>query len=383
MNTNSRILLCLAHMSGNELKYIEEAFADNWVAPLGPNVDGFEDDLQRFYGSNKRVVALSAGTAAIHLGLIMLGVKAGDEVICQSFTFSASANPIIYQGATPIFVDSEPLTWNMSPELLEEAILDRKRITGKYPKAIIVVHLYGMPVQMKQICAIAKKYNIPILEDAAEAMGSMYKGKHCGTFGKYGAISFNGNKMITTSGGGALIVTDDKTKEKVKFLATQAREPFPYYQHKEIGYNYRMSNICAGIGRGQMTIVDSHISHHRKVHQLYDELLADIPGIRLHRNPNSDFDSNYWLCNITIDAQIIGINYEEMRQELEKHNIESRPLWKPMHMQPVFQKYPSYLSGVSERLFNCGLCLPAGPWVTPEDVMKIVDVIKRAITDKK
>lgn len=375
----NRILLCLAHMSGNEMKYINEAFAENWVVPLGPNVNGFEEDLQKFVGQNKQVVALSAGTAAIHLGLIQLGVTHGDEVICQSFTFSASANPIVYQGATPIFVDSEKDTWNMSPVLLEEAINDRKAKTGKYPKAIIVVHLYGMPAKLDAICTIASKYNIPVLEDAAEGLGSEFNGQKCGTFGTYGVLSFNGNKMITTSGGGALVVPDEKAKKEVMFYATQAREPFPYYQHEKIGYNYRMSNISAGIGRGQMTILDEHIAHHRRIHELYEAAFADIDGIDMHRNPNSKFNSNYWLSAITIDPEKTGFDYETLRIELDKANVETRPLWKPMHLQPVFKNCPAYTDGTSEGLFNHGLCLPAGPWVTDDDIKYIVDNIKSLI----
>lgn len=377
-----RVLLCLAHMSGREMDFIKEAFDQNWVVPLGPNVNGFEDDLAAFVnrtadGKNlhKEVVALSAGTAAIHLGLVQLGVGKGDEVICQSFTFSASANPVVYQGATPVFVDSEPTTWNMDPELLEKAIIDRKEKTGKYPKAIIPVYLYGMPAKIDEILAVAAKYNIPVLEDAAEAMGSEYKGRKCGTFGAYGALSFNGNKMITTSGGGALIVPDEKAKKEVMFYATQAREPFPYYQHEKIGYNYRMSNICAGIGRGQMTILEEHIAHHRHVHALYEELLKDVEGIELHSNPSEDYNANYWLCNILIDSNVTGYNYEELRLALDVENIESRPLWKPMHLQPVFKGCPAYVNGVSESLFSKGLCLPAGPWVSDADVRRIVDVI--------
>lgn len=377
-----RVLLCLAHMSGREMDFIKEAFDQNWVVPLGPNVNGFEDDLAAFVnrtadGKNlhKEVVALSAGTAAIHLGLVQLGVGKDDEVICQSFTFSASANPVVYQGATPVFVDSEPTTWNMDPELLEKAIIDRKEKTGKYPKAIIPVYLYGMPAKIDEILAVAEKYNIPVLEDAAEAMGSEYKGRKCGTFGTYGALSFNGNKMITTSGGGALIVPDEKAKKEVMFYATQAREPFPYYQHEKIGYNYRMSNICAGIGRGQMTILEEHIAHHRHVHALYEELLKDVEGIELHSNPGEDYNANYWLCNILIDSSVTGYDYEELRLALDAENIESRPLWKPMHLQPVFKGCPAYVNGVSETLFSKGLCLPAGPWVSDADVRHIVDVI--------
>mgnify|MGYP002597731571 CR=1 FL=1 len=382
--SSSRILLCLAHMSGNEMKYIEEAFADNWVVPLGPNVDGFEHDLEDYVNHSeaavptphKKVVALSAGTAAIHLGLVQLGVQPGDEVICQSFTFSASANPVTYQGATPVFVDSEADTWNMSPALLEEAILDRKKVTGKYPKAIVIVHLYGMPAKLDELMAVADKYGIPVLEDAAEALGSRFDGQMCGTFGKYGALSFNGNKMITTSGGGALIVPGEKEKKEVMFYATQAREPFPYYQHEKIGYNYRMSNICAGIGRGQMTILPEHLAHHRHVHDIYEREFADMQGITLHTNPSSRFDANYWLCNILIDKGITGFDYEQLRVALDQAGIESRPLWKPMHLQPVFKDCPAYTDGTSESLFSKGLCLPAGPWVSDEDLRYICDTIR-------
>lgn len=382
--SSSRILLCLAHMSGNEMKYIEEAFADNWVVPLGPNVDGFEHDLEDYVNHSeaavptphKKVVALSAGTAAIHLGLVQLGVQPGDEVICQSFTFSASANPVTYQGATPVFVDSEADTWNMSPALLEEAILDRKKVTGKYPKAIVIVHLYGMPAKLDELMAVADKYGIPVLEDAAEALGSRFDGRMCGTFGKYGALSFNGNKMITTSGGGALIVPGEKEKKEVMFYATQAREPFPYYQHEKIGYNYRMSNICAGIGRGQMTILPEHLAHHRHVHDIYEREFADMQGITLHTNPSSRFDANYWLCNILIDKGITGFDYEQLRVALDQAGIESRPLWKPMHLQPVFKDCPAYTDGTSESLFSKGLCLPAGPWVSDEDLRYICDTIR-------
>ena len=384
--SQSRILLCLAHMSGNEIKYINEAFDDNWVVPLGPNVNGFELDLETYLNHStepapqmhKHVVALSAGTAAIHLGLVQLGVGRGDEVICQSFTFSASANPILYQGATPVFVDSEPDTWNMSPELLEQAIIDRKRVTGRYPKAIIIVHLYGMPAMMDELMSIADKYGIPVLEDAAEALGSRYGGQCCGTFGHYGALSFNGNKMITTSGGGALVVPGEKEKNEVMFYATQSREPFPYYQHEKVGYNYRMSNICAGIGRGQMTILEEHIAHHRHVHALYAEAFADMEGIELFSNPSDKWDSNYWLCNIVIDKEVTGFDYEELRQALDHAGIESRPLWKPMHLQPVFSNCPAYTNGVSESLFAKGLCLPAGPWVSDNDIARIIQHIKDA-----
>lgn len=382
--SNSRILLCLAHMSGNEMKYIQEAFDDNWVVPLGPNVDAFEKELEQFINcsippaeeQHKKVVALSAGTAAIHLALVQLGVGHGDEVICQSFTFSASANPITYQGATPVFVDSEPQTWNMSPLLLEKAIKDRYATTGRYPKAIVIVHLYGMPAKIDELLAVADKYGIPVVEDAAEAMGSRYKGRMCGTFGHFGILSFNGNKMITTSGGGALIVPGDSEKKEAMFYATQAREPYPYYQHEKIGYNYRMSNICAGIGRGQMTILEQHLAHHRRVHALYAEQFASMPGITLLSNPSSDFDANYWLCNILIDNSQTGFDCEELRIALDKAGIESRPLWKPMHMQPVFRNAPAYTNGTSESLFTRGLCLPAGPWVGDKEISYICDTIR-------
>ena len=373
---DKRIYLCLAHMSGKEQDYIKEAFDTNWVVPLGPNVNAFEEDLERFIGQDKRVVALSAGTAAIHLGLVLLGVKPGDEVICQSFTFCASANPVTYLGATPVFVDSEEDTWNMDPVLLEQAINDRMAKTGRKPKAIIPVHLYGMPAKMDEICAVADKYGIPVLEDAAEALGSEYMGRKCGTFGCFGALSFNGNKMITTSGGGALIVPDETAKKEVMFYATQAREPFPYYQHERIGYNYRMSNICAGIGRGQMTVLDEHIAHHRHVHALYKEAFEDVDGITLKCNPGADWDANYWLCTILIDPVKTGADYEAVRVALDGKGIETRPLWKPMHLQPVYANATAYVNGVSERLFSQGLCIPAGPWVTDADVAYIVEQIK-------
>lgn len=372
---NKRIYLCLAHMSGKEQEFIQEAFDTNWVVPLGPNVNAFEKDLEAFVGENKKVVALSAGTAAIHLGLVQLGVKPGDEVICQSFTFCASANPVVYQGATPVFVDSEADTWNMSPVLLEEAIKDRIEKTGKKPKAIIPVHLYGMPAKIDEICAVAAKYDISVLEDAAEAFGSEYKGRKCGTFGRFGALSFNGNKMITTSGGGALITPDEEAKQRTMFFATQAREAFPYYQHEEIGYNYRMSNICAGIGRGQMTVLDEHIAHHRHVHALYEEAFRNVEGITLMSNPDERFNANYWLCTILIDKNVTGYDYEELRQALDAKGIETRPLWKPMHLQPVYKNNPCYVDGTSERLFGMGLCLPAGPCVPDDDVRYIVDEI--------
>ena len=376
---NNRIYLCLAHMSGTEMSYIQEAFDANWVVPLGPNVNAFEADLERFVGRDKKVVALSAGTAAIHLGLIQLGVKSGDEVICQSFTFCASANPVTYLGATPVFVDSEEETWNMDPALLETAIQDRIKKTGKKPKAIIPVHLYGMPAKIDEILAIAAHYEIPVLEDAAEALGSEYKGLKCGTFGHFGALSFNGNKMITTSGGGALVVPDEEAKKKTMFYATQAREPFPYYQHEEIGYNYRMSNICAGIGRGQMTVLEEHIAHHRHVHDLYAKAFADMEGITLHHAPNADYNPNYWLSTILIDPEKTGFDYEQLRVALDAANVETRPLWKPMHLQPVYKDNPCYVDGTSERLFRKGLCLPAGPYVTDQDVEYIIQTIKNGI----
>lgn len=377
--SQKRIYLCLAHMSGKEQGFIKEAFDTNWVVPLGPNVNAFEEELKTFAGMNKEVVALSAGTAAIHLALIQLGVTAGDEVICQSFTFCASANPVTYVGATPVFVDSEEDTWNMSPELLEEAIKDRIAITGKAPKAIIPVHLYGMPAKMDEIGRIAQKYGIAVLEDAAEALGSELNGQKCGTFGDFGALSFNGNKMITTSGGGALIVADKEAKAKTMFYATQAREPFPYYQHNEIGYNYRMSNICAGIGRGQMTVLEDHIAHHKHVHALYQEAFEQIEGIELKCNPSEKFDSNYWLSTILIDKKIIGFDHMELLEFLNEKGVETRPLWKPMHLQPVFAAAPRYVNGISESLFNKGLCIPSGPCVTDEDVAYIISEIKELI----
>ena len=370
-----RIYLCLAHMSGKEQDYIKEAFDTNWVVPLGPNVNAFEADLEAYLGEDKKVVALSAGTAAIHLALIELGVTAGDEVICQSFTFCASANPVSYLGATPVFVDSERDTWNMSPQLLEVAIVDRIENTGKKPKAIIPVHLYGMPAKMDEIMAIAEKYEIAVVEDAAEALGSEYMGRKCGTFGDFGALSFNGNKMITTSGGGALVVSSELAKKETMFYATQARENYPYYQHEKIGYNYRMSNISAGIGRGQMTVLDEHIAHHRRVHALYKAAFADVDGIELKDNPTADFNSNYWLSTILVDKVVTGIDYEGMRVALDAKGIETRPLWKPMHMQPVFANSPAYVDGTSEELFNKGLCIPSGPYVTDGDVKFIVDEI--------
>lgn len=409
-----RIYLCLAHMSGQEQKFIQEAFDTNWVVPLGPNVNGFEEDLKHFVGENKEVVALSSGTAAIHLALIACGVQAGDEVICQSFTFCASANPVTYVGATPVFVDSEPNSWNMDPTLLEQAILDRKAKTGKYPKAIIPVALYGMPYNIEAIMAVSDKYGIPVIEDAAEGMGSRWKGRVLGTFGEYGVLSFNGNKMITTSGGGALICKDQAAKDKIMWYATQAREAYPYYQHEAIGYNYRLSNICAGIGRGQMTVLNEHINHHKHIAKLYREAFASINGITFHDAPSADYDANFWLCTILLDENLhvhneeeayaeaihgavggaAGVvhsggsvhtdcepnrNVEAMRLCLDKAGIESRPLWKPMHKQPVFKNTPAYTNGIAEAMFKRGLCLPSGPMVTDEDVNYIIENIKNNI----
>lgn len=402
-------------MSGREMQYIQEAFDTNWVVPLGPNVNGFEQDLKEFCGvDGKEVVALSAGTAAVHLALLACGVGAGDEVLVQSFTFCASSHPVTYLGATPVFVDSEADTWNMDPVLLEKAILDRIAVTGKKPKAIVPVYLYGMPAKLDKIMAVAEKYDIPVIEDAAEGLGSRYNGRVCGTLGRYGVLSFNGNKMITTSGGGALICPNAEAKQKIMFYATQARESYPYYQHEEIGYNYRMSNICAGIGRGQMTVLDEHIEHHRKLFRLYKELLKDVKGITLHENPSAEFDSNFWLNTVLLDENLkvkgeenayteviqgavggaAGVthqaksshtecepnrNVEAMRVALDAAGIESRPLWKPMHLQPVYKNNPAYVNGVSEALFKRGLCLPSGPMVTEDDVIYIVESIKKSI----
>ena len=411
----NRIYLCLAHMSGNEMKYIQEAFDTNWVVPLGPNVNGFEEDLKEFLGG-KEVVALSSGTAAVHLALIACGVGSGDEVMVQSFTFCASSHPVTYLGATPVFVDSEKETWNMDPELLDKAIADRVEKTGKKPKAIIPVALYGMPYRIDKIIEIANKYDIPVIEDAAEGLGSRYKGQVLGTFGKYGILSFNGNKMITTSGGGALICPDLESKNKIMWYATQAREAYPYYQHEAIGYNYRLSNICAGIGRGQMTVIEDHIAHHHHVQKMYEELLSDIKGIHVHTSPDSSLDSNYWLCTVTIDESIrikgqeeaykeaitkavggaAGVihagggihtdcepndNVEALRMFLDAAQIEARPLWKPMHLQPVYKDSPAYVNGVSEGIFKVGLCLPAGPCVSDDDIRYIVSKIKEALQD--
>ena len=370
---NQKIWLSSPHMGGEEFDFVKEAFDTNWIAPLGPNVDGFEHDLEQFTGSGF-AAALSSGTAALHLALIILGVQAGDEVICQSFTFSATANPIVYLGATPVFVDSEPETWNMSPDLLEQAIKDRIA-RGKKPKAIIPVHLYGMPAQMERIMSIAAHYSIPVIEDAAEALGSTIKGKNAGTFGIIGILSFNGNKIITTSGGGALISDDRKLVEKARFLSTQARDSAPHYQHSEIGYNYRMSNISAGIGRGQMKVVRDRVSQRRKIYDKYVQHLSQFKGIRFLSEPDGYF-SNRWLTTITIDPkQSGGIDREAIRKSLEKENIESRPLWKPMHLQPVFADYPAYLNGVSESLFNNGLCLPSGSNLREDELDSVINQI--------
>ena len=424
MSEHKRIYLCLAHMSeaGIEQQYVKEAFDTNWVVPLGPNVNGFEKDLEEFVGQDKRVVALSAGTAAVHLALLACGVGRADgkspqtdEVIVQSFTFCASSHPITYLGATPVFVDSEKDTWNMDPELLEVAIKDRIAKTGRKPKAIVPVALYGMLYKIDRIMEIANRYEIPVIEDAAEGFGSRYNGQVLGTFGRYGVLSFNGNKMITTSGGGALITEDEESWREIMMYATQYRESYPYYQHEKIGYNYRMSNICAGIGRGQMTIVNEHIAHHKHVQRMYEELLADVPGIKVHSQPETgEYDSNYWLCTITIDENVnvkgqenayktivtgavggaAGVihaassavtdcqpndNVEAMRVALDQAGIEARPVWKPMHKQPVYKDAPAYVNGVSEAIFKVGMCLPAGPYVSDEDVKYIVDTIKGSI----
>ena len=372
--TNSKIWLSSPHMGGTEQKYVQEAFDTNWVAPLGPNVTGFEQDLEHYIKENKHVAALSSGTSAIHLALILLGIKAGDEVICQSFTFSASANPILYQGATPIFIDSEPETWNICPKALEKAIKDRIA-KGKKPKAIIGVHLYGMPFKVDEIKALAQQYEIPIIEDSAEALGSSYKGKKCGSFGDFGILSFNGNKIITTSGGGALVAPTKEIKNKAVFFATQSRDYAPHYQHSEIGYNYRLSNICAGIGRGQMEVLDDHISLRRKMHDFYVDYFENIDGVTVFQEPNGNYYSNHWLSAILIDpSKANGKKSEELRLVLEKENIESRPLWKPMHLQPVFQEYPYYGEKVSQQLFEDGLCLPSGSNLDDSDRERIYRV---------
>ncbi len=372
-----KIWLSSPHMGGNEQKYIKEAFDANWVAPLGPNVTGFELDLENYLDQNVFVGALSSGTAAIHLGLILLNVKSGDEVICQSMTFSASANPIVYQGATPVFVDSESDTWNICPNALEESIKDRI-LKGKKPKAIIAVHLYGMPYKVDEIRSIANKYEIPILEDSAEALGSSYKNQKCGTFGDISVLSFNGNKIITTSGGGAIVTKTKELKEKAVFLATQARDNAPHYQHSEIGYNYRMSNICAGIGRGQMEILDNHVAKRRAMHDFYIEIFKQKESVTVFSEINEDYFSNHWLSAITIDSEKNnGKSSEELRLLLDKENIESRPLWKPMHLQPVFCGAPYYGGSVSEKLFEQGLCLPSGSNLSTDDKDRIESCINK------
>ena len=372
----SKIWLSSPHMGGTEQNYIKEAFDANWVAPLGPNVNGLEQDLENYLGNQAQVGALSSGTAAIHLGLILLGVQAGDEVICQSMTFSASANPILYLGATPIFIDSEKQTWNICPEALEEAIVHRIK-KGKKPKAIIAVHLYGVPYQIEAVRAVADKYGIPILEDSAEALGSSYKGQKCGTFGDIGVLSFNGNKIITTSGGGAIVTKTAALKDKAVFYATQSRDYAPHYQHSHVGYNYRMSNICAGIGRGQMEVLDKHVDLRRQMNDFYVELFTSIEGVDVFSVPNEDYFANYWLSAITIDATITkGISAETLRLALEAENIESRPLWKPMHLQPIFEKYPYFGGKIAENLFEKGLCLPSGSNLSNMDRDRILNVIK-------
>lgn len=426
MSERKTIYLCLAHMSeaGLEQKYVKEAFDTNWVVPMGPNVNAFEQDLAAFANNksdgstlDRSVVCLSAGTAAVHLALIGCGVQAGDEVLVQSFTFCASSHPITYLGAKPVFVGSEPTTWNMDPVLLEKAILDRKAKTGKYPKAIVPVALYGMPYDCERIMAIADKYDIPVIEDAAEGMGSRFCGQVLGTFGKYGVLSFNGNKMITTSGGGALICRSREEANEVMWYATQARDAYPYYQHTAIGYNYRMSNVCAGIGRGQMTVLDDHIAHHKHVQAMYETLLADVPGVKMHQQPADErYDANFWLCAATIapDVHVKGQesaykeviktavggaagvihavdeattdcqpndNVEALRVFMLGKKVECRPLWKPMHKQPVYADAAVYTNGVEEDLFKVGFCLPAGPYVTDDDVRYIVDYIKEAIAE--
>jgi len=373
--SNDKIWLSSPHMGGNELKYIHDAFDENWIAPLGPNVTGFESDIKKYLGGNVEVAALSSGTASLHLALIMLGVSNGDEVLCQSMTFAASANPIKYLGATPVFVDSESKTLNICPDQLEIAIEDRIK-KGKKPKAIIAVHLYGMPYQVDRINTIAVKYNIPVIEDAAEALGSTYKGKNCGTFGEMAILSFNGNKIVTTSGGGALVTKTDKMKQKAVFLATQARDDAPHYQHTEIGYNYRLSNISAGIGRGQMEVLDERVHARREMFEFYVNLFRDVEGVSLFSEPSADYFSNHWLSVLTLDSEITGFSREDLRESLGALNIECRPLWKPMHMQPVFADSPFYGTGVAETMFDNGLCLPSGSSLSDNDRSRISNAIK-------
>ena len=372
----SKIWLSSPHMGGGEMKYVQEAFDQNWVAPLGKNVDEFENAIQEFIEEDKFVAALSSGTAALHLALIQLGVGYGDEVICQSFTFSASANPIKYLGANPVFVDSDPVNWNMSPFFLEEAIKDRIS-KNKKPKAVIVVHLYGMPALMDEITAICSKYEIPLIEDSAEALGSTYKNKKCGTFGDFAILSFNGNKIITTSGGGALVGPTKETKEKTIFLSTQARDNAPHYQHSEIGYNYRLSNICAGIGRGQMEVLPDRIQQRRAVNDFYKDVFSNIDAVNLFSEASSDFFSNHWLSSITIDKKVTTRTNQELMAAFAEENIETRPLWKPMHLQPVFNDCPYYGETVSEELFTAGLCLPSGSNITNDDKNRIYEVISK------
>lgn len=372
---DNAIKLSLPHMGGKELYWVNQAFETNWVVPLGPNVDEFERLLGEYIGAPGRVVALSAGTAALHLGLVMLGVKAGDEVMCQSFTFSASANPITYQGARPVFVGSEPDTWNMDPEALDRGIADRIKVTGRKPVAIIPVHLYGMPAKMDEILAVAAKWDIPVLEDAAEALGSEYKGRKCGTLGKYGALSFNGNKIITTSGGGALVCPDEESARRVKFYATQARENRPYYYHTVIGYNYRMSNVCAGIGVGQMDVLQEHVDRRRTIHDLYTWALDTVGGLSVQQNPSDSFHSNFWLSTLLIDPAT-GHTPDELRLALADRNIESRLLWRPMHMQPVFADAPYYGNNIEDELFGRGLCLPSGSVLSDADINRVTEAIK-------
>lgn len=376
MNTNERIWLSLAHMGGHEQRFVQEAFDTNWVVPMGPNVDAFETELAAFLQSNVYVAALSAGTASLHLALIILGVKQGDEVLCQSFTFSASANPIVYQGATPVFIDSEKDTWNMSPEHLERAIKDRIS-KGKKPKAIIPVHLYGMPAKIEEIQSISSKYEIPIIEDAAEALGSRYKSQHCGTFGEMAVLSFNGNKIITTSGGGALVAHNEEYIKTARFLATQARDAAPHYQHSHIGYNYRMSNVVAGIGRGQMLVLEDRIKQRRTNNEFYRKGLEKVEGISFQTEPSSDYFSNYWLTSILVNPlKTGGKTREDIYDVLNENNIESRPLWKPMHMQPIFSGCPYYGDGTSERLFRDGLCLPSGTSLSFDDIDRVIKAIE-------
>lgn len=377
---SEKIWLSSPHMGESEFKYVKEAFDTNWIAPLGPHVNGFEEDLASYLGEDVHVAALSAGTAALHLALVILGVQAGDEVICQSMTFSASANPIAYQGATPVFVDSEEQTWNMSPRYLEAAILDRMEETGKKPKAIIIVHLYGMPAQMDRIMEIANRYEIPVVEDAAEALGASYKGQKLGTFGAMSILSFNGNKIITTSGGGALVSDNEEWISKARFLATQARDPAPHYQHSQIGYNYRMSNVCAAIGRGQMEVLQARVEKRRSNYMFYQKALAAYPFIRFMAEPDSDYVTNRWLSTVLVDDEAEGgISRETIRLGLEKDNIESRPLWKPMHLQPVFEGTPFYGDGTSEKLFKNGLCLPSGSNLTDEDLERVVQQFQETV----